>query len=247
MKAMILAAGLGTRLRPLTDTLPKALLPIAGRPMLEHVIRRLKRFGVDAIIINVHHHPQQIIDFVREKNDFGIRIEVSVEDELLDTGGGLQRAAWFFDDGAPFLVHNVDVLTDLDLGAMLEQHRQSGALATLAVRQRQTSRYLLFRRDDLQLAGWHSTKTGEMRWASQPVEEPLFLSFMGIHALSPAILPRLDQASPFPILPAYLRLAAAGQPIRGFRADSCRWLDLGRPENLSQVEHVFDADFLAKL
>jgi len=245
MKAMILAAGAGSRLRPLTDTLPKALVPIAGRPMLERVIRRLQYFGVHAIIINVHHHAQQIIDFVRKNDDFGIQIEFSLEENLLDTGGGLQKAAWFFDDGAPFFLHNVDVLTDLDLGAMLLQHRQSGALATLAVRQRQTTRYLLFRRDDLQLVGWHSKQTGETRWAGQPVPEPLFLSFMGIHVLSPAIFPLLQETPPFPILPAYLRLAAAGHVIRGFRADACRWLDLGRPENLPEVEKQFDAEFLA--
>ena len=142
---MIFAAGLGTRLKPITDNLPKALVPIAGKPLLEHVILKLKTAGFDEIIINIHHFPDQIIDFMKANNNFGIRIEVSDErDELLDTGGGIRKVAWFFDDGKPFLVHNVDILSNIDLVELYNQHISTNSLATLVVSQRDTFRYLLF-------------------------------------------------------------------------------------------------------
>ena len=131
MKAMIFAAGLGTRLKPITDILPKALVPIAGKPLLEHVILKLKAVGFDEIIVNIHHFPNQIIEFLKANNNFGIRIEVSDErDELLDTGGGIRKAARFFDDGKPFLVHNVDILSNVDLKALYHQHIRNNSLAT---------------------------------------------------------------------------------------------------------------------
>src|ERR1035437_803539 len=145
---MIFAAGLGTRLRPLTDNIPKALVPIAGKPLLEHVILKLKAAGFDEIIVNIHHFPTQIIDFLKEKNNFGIRIEVSNEQAmLLDTGGGIRNAAWFFDDGNPFLVHNVDILSNVNLKALYNEHTQQNSLATLVVSKRDTFRYLLFDED----------------------------------------------------------------------------------------------------
>ena len=141
MKAMIFAAGLGTRLKPMTDTIPKALVPIAGKPLLEHVILRLKEAGFDELIVNVHHFPDQIIDFLRANNNFGIRIEISDErDVLLDTGGAIRKAAWFFDDGKPFLVHNVDILSNLNLGDLYHQHLTTNPLATLVVSERDTFR-----------------------------------------------------------------------------------------------------------
>jgi len=150
MKAMILAAGLGTRLRPLTDNNPKALVELNGRTLLEITIERLKSFGVTEIIVNVHHHAEKIAAFLKSKNNFGIRIELSREDDLLlDTGGGLKKAAWFFLEDPknldePFLLHNVDVLTTIDFRQMLAAHKKSSALATLAVQQRPSSRQLLF-------------------------------------------------------------------------------------------------------
>src|SRR5277367_4326415 len=149
MKAMILAAGLGTRLRPLTDNRPKALVEINGRTMLEITLLRLRGFGVREVIINVHHFADVVADYLHTNNDFGIKVEVSREYELLDTGGGLKKAAHFFLEGpssadAPFIVHNVDVLSTIDLGRMMQFHTQNQALATLALQDRKTSRHLLF-------------------------------------------------------------------------------------------------------
>src|SRR6202165_3918623 len=164
MKAMILAAGLGTRLRPLTNDRPKALVEVAGRTLLEITLSRLRRFGVRDVIVNVHHFADMVVDYLKAKNDFGMRIEVSREDVLLDTGGGLKKAAWFFlEDSArvdePFLLHNVDVISAIDLRRMLQFHIENHALATLAVQTRETSRYLLFD-DDPQLRGRRAGRDG---------------------------------------------------------------------------------------
>ncbi len=237
MKAMILAAGLGTRLRPLTDSLPKALVPLAGKPLLAHVIERLRAAGVDEIIINVHHFAEMIMDYVKQQNRFGIRIEFSREETLLNTGGGLKQAAWFFDDGRPFFLHNVDVLTDLDLQEMLAFHQRKQPLATLAVRDRKTSRYLLFDEEG-RLAGWRSLKS-KKEILARKVEAPLPLSFMGIHVISPRLLERLQEEGAFSIVDAYLRLAAEGETILGYRGDRARWMDLGRLENLQAAEKHF--------
>src|SRR5712692_1778130 len=149
MKAMILAAGLGTRLRPLTDTRPKALVELSGRTLLEITLSRLRTFGVTDVIINVHHFADQVIAYLKSHNNFGMRIEISREEILLDTGGGLKKATWFFlEDSArldePFLLHNVDVISTIDFARMLQFHSENHALATLAVQSRETSRYLLF-------------------------------------------------------------------------------------------------------
>ena len=146
MKAMIFAAGLGSRLKPLTDTMPKALVPIAGRPMLEHVILKLKASGFTEIVINIHHFGEQILDFLKENDNFGLTIHISDErDQLLDTGGGVKKARTFFENSnEPFLVHNVDILSDIDLKELYDYHLQNGGVATLLASQRKTSRYLLF-------------------------------------------------------------------------------------------------------
>ena len=155
MKAMILAAGLGTRLKPLTDKIPKALLMINDKPLLFYIINKLKQAGVNEIILNVHHHAEQIIDFLKENNHFNISVEISNEEDLLDTGGGLKKAGYFFDDGNPFLLHNVDVISSIDLTEMINHHNNQRNLVTLAVKRRKTSRYLLFDSNE-QLVGWKS-------------------------------------------------------------------------------------------
>ena len=233
MKAMVLAAGLGTRLRPLTNDRPKALVEVAGRTMLEITLERLRACGVRDVIVNAHHHADMLIDYVRSHDGFGMHIEVSREEELLDTGGGLKKAAWFFTDSdsdEPFLLHNVDVLSTIDLGRMVRFHQEFGALATLAVQDRSTSRYLLFDANG-ELCGRKAGKDGE----PEPVREcapaePL--AFAGIHVISPRLLRLLTEDGAFSIITAYLRLAGKGERIRGFRADEYRWRDLGRAEQV---------------
>src|SRR6266403_1336637 len=276
MKAMILAAGLGTRLRPLTDTRPKAIVEIAGRTLLEITLSRLRPFGITEVIINVHHFADQVIDYLKSNNNFGMRIEISREEVLLDTGGGLKKAAWFFLENSspgnpsrpdssqmdePFLLHNVDVLSTIDFARMLQFHKERGALATLAVQSRETSRPLLFD-NHLQLRGRgvalnqdpelvsnnpagaprqgtaSAVPKNEKNSGASAPEVPLqSLAFSGIHLISPRLLPMLTEEGIFSIIPAYLRLAAQGQPILAFRADTYYWRDLGRPADLTQAAH----------
>ena len=242
MKGMIFAAGLGTRLRPLTDTTPKALIEVEGTPLLEHIITKLRAFGLEGLIINIHHHAQQIIDFVRARGDFGMEIVFSHEPDLLSTGGGLKQAGWFLRDSDPFLLHNVDVLTDLPLADMLQQHRQRAPLASIAVRQRDTQRYFLFD-ESLQLCGWESLQSGEKRIAREGAGTLQRLSFMGIHIISPRIFSLFEESGRFSIVDAYLRLASAGESIIGYRDDHSRWLDLGRMENFHNARRILGDDF----
>jgi NDP-sugar pyrophosphorylase family protein len=237
MKAMIFAAGLGTRLKPLTDSLPKALVPIAGKSLLEHVILKLKSAGFNEIIVNVHHFPDQIIEFLKSNDNFGIRIEVSDErDMLLDTGGGIRKAAWFFDDGKPFLVHNVDILSNVDLEALYNQHLRTNSLATLVVSQRNTFRYLLFD-DNLRLNGWINEKTGETKPANlKKIELYNKLAFSGIQILSPKIFDLMKELEPkFPIMDFYLSNAAT-QTISGFVPQNYNMLDVGKLNVLDEAE-----------
>jgi NDP-sugar pyrophosphorylase family protein len=238
MKAMILAAGLGTRLRPLTDFRPKALIEVNGKTLLELAVSRLQAFGVRDVIVNVHHFADMVIDYLKAKNNFGIHLEVSREDILLDTGGGLKKAAYFFrrdsdTEDEPFILHNVDVVSTIDLARMAQSHRDAGALATLAVQQRDTSRYLLFD-DGLQLCGRRAGRDRDPELV-RPSEHLQAFAFSGIHVISPRIFPLLTEQGVFSIIPAYLRLAGAGESIRAFRADQYYWRDLGRPEHLTQA------------
>lgn len=239
MKAMVLAAGLGTRLRPLTDDRPKALVTLAGRTLLEITLSRLRSFGVNEVIVNVHHFADSILDYLKANRNFGMRIEISREGVLLDTGGGLKKAAWFFleEDGSknePFLVHNVDVLSNIDLGKMVGFHTEHSALATLAVQNRDTSRPLLFNQHG-QLCGRRIGRDAETEWAlpAQPITP---LAFSGIHVISPRIFTCMSEEGAFSIIPAYLRLASRGEAILAFRADDFYWRDLGRPEDIDEAE-----------
>jgi mannose-1-phosphate guanylyltransferase len=238
MKAMILAAGLGTRLKPLTDNRPKALVEVSGRTLLEITLTRLRTFGITEVIINLHHFADQVIDYLESHNNFNMRIEISREEVLLDTGGGLKKAAWFFlEDPSrfdePFLLHNVDVISNIDLGAMLQFHIKNHALTTLAVQVRETSRYLLFD-DRLQLCGRRAGRDHEPEIA-RPSAHLDPLAFSGIHIISPRLLPMLTEEDIFSIIPSYLRLSAQGQKILAFRADQYYWRDLGRPADLAQA------------
>jgi NDP-sugar pyrophosphorylase family protein len=264
---MILAAGLGTRLRPLTDDRPKALVEVGGRTLLEITLCRLRSFGVDEVIVNAHHFSAMIVEFLKDHHNFDLKVEVSLEEDLLDTGGGLKKAAHFFSGSdEPFLLHNVDVLSTIDLRRMVRFHQESNALATLAVQQRASSRQLLFDQSG-QLCGRRSGSAEERfdprsqnrdrghphlpisqnqdrghphlpRSQSRDLGHPDIepLAFSGIHVLSPRIFSMLEEEGAFSIVPAYLRLAAQGEKILAFRADESYWRDLGRPESLRQAE-----------
>jgi len=239
MKAMVLAAGLGTRLRPLTDDRPKALVTVAGRTMLEIVLARLRAAGVTEVIVNAHHFADQVEQFVKGREDLGMRIEISREAELLDTGGGIKKAAWFFlEDGAdrdaPFIVHNVDVVSTVDFARMVRAHDENGALATLAVAVRDSSRQLVFDSDGI-LCGRRGGRDAEPEIV-RPVEQMQPLAFSGIHVISPRIFALLDETGAFSIIDAYLRLAAEGEKIAAFCADDYYWRDLGKPESIAAAE-----------
>lgn len=239
MKAMILAAGLGTRLHPLTDDRPKALVTVAGRTLLDLTLSRLRTFGVREVILNVHHFADAIVDYLQANRNFNMRIEISREDVLLDTGGGLKKASWFFlepgkNAGAPFIVHNVDVLSTVDLARMMRFHKEHNALATLAVQHRETSRTLLFDQRG-QLCGRRIGHDAEPEWAI-PTQQVDALAFSGIHVLSPRIFAQMSEEGVFSIISAYLRLAAKGESILAFRANASYWRDLGRLQNLIDAE-----------
>jgi len=235
MKAMVLAAGLGTRLRPLTDDRPKALVEVAGRTLLEITLARLKSFGVSEAIVNFHHFADMAIDYLKSHDSFGMQIEVSREDVLLDTGGGLKKAAWFFRENSenndePFLLHNVDVLSSIDLAAMLQLHKESQSLVTIAVQKRQSSRLLLF--DE------HGSLCGRIAGREfdneivRPTPQIEPLAFCGIHVISPRFLTLMTEEGIFSIIDSYLRLAAQSEKISAFRADKYYWRDLGKPESV---------------
>jgi mannose-1-phosphate guanylyltransferase len=238
MKAMILAAGLGTRLRPLTDDRPKALVEVAGHTLLEITLRRLREYGIREVIVNVHHFADMVVAYLKKHDDFGMRIEISREDVLLDTGGGLKKAAWFFlEDSShseePFLLHNVDVLSTIDLARMVQFHRQNQALATLAVQERETSRYLLFDERN-QLCGRRAGRDQSPEIV-RPAAQTQALAFSGVHVISRRLLARMTEGGVFSIISSYLRLAGEGEKIVAFRADEFYWRDLGRPENVAQA------------
>jgi NDP-sugar pyrophosphorylase family protein len=239
MKAMILAAGLGTRLRPLTDDRPKALVEVGGRTLLEITLSRLRMFEVREAIINVHHFADMVVDYLRANHNFGMRIEISREEILLDTGGGLKKAAWFFledSDGRddPFLLHNVDVISTIDLARMLQFHREWRALATLAVQEREASRYLLFD-EQKRLCGRRAGRDAKDEVVREAAK-PQALAFSGVHVISPRIFEKMTEDGAFSIIGSYLSLAAQGGNILGFRADQYYWRDLGRPENVARAE-----------
>jgi mannose-1-phosphate guanylyltransferase len=240
MRAMILAAGLGTRLLPLTDDRPKALVEIAGHTLLEITLRRLTLFGIREVIVNVHHFADMVVDYLHKNDNFGMRIEISREDVLLDTGGGLKKAAWFFldDRSESFILHNVDVVSTIDLRRMAAFHSDNKALATLAVQDRETSRYLLFD-DQNQLCGRRAGQSGSLEMV-RPARHLKALAFAGIHVISTRMLGTMTEEGIFSIINSYLRLAGSGEKISAFRADECYWRDLGKPNHIAQAEGDVD-------
>lgn len=238
MKAMIFAAGLGTRLKPLTDHMPKALVPVAGKPMLEHVILKLKAAGFTELVINIHHFGEQIIGFLEANRNFGLTIHISDErDMLLDTGGGIKKARNFFSGDEPFLVHNVDILSDTDLKALYEYHLHSGNDATLLASPRKTIRYLLFDDENL-LRGWINKDTlqtkpeGFIYRAGQYRE----YAFSGIHVISPSLFRYMDRwQGKFSIMDFYLQTCREAR-LGGYLTEQLRLIDIGKPEMLAKAE-----------
>lgn len=234
---MIFAAGLGTRLKPLTDVMPKALVPIAGKPLLEHIIIKLKNAGSSEIIINVHHFADQIVAFLKSKNNFDIRIEISDESDcLLETGGGVKKAAWFFDDAKPFFVHNVDILSNVNLIDLYNQHLRTNSMATLVASERNTFRYLLFN-DDLQLKGWINEKTLELKPLGLKKPE-LYnkMAFSGIQVISPTVFGLMEKCDDrFSIMDFYLS-NMNNRVISAFVPQDYKMLDVGKLDVLDAAE-----------
>lgn len=236
MKAMIFSAGLGTRLRPLTNDRPKALVEVSGRSLLEWNILRLQAAGYTEIVVNVHHFGDRVIDFIEHLSLEGMRFYVSDErSELLDTGGGLWHASEFLVDGEDFLLCNADILTDLDLAALRQQHLSQNALATLSVRQRQSSRYLLFDQEKV-LCGWQNLKTGETKMSRSQTNLTAW-AFSGHHYISPRIFPLIAERGVFSIIDLYLRLAQ-DHDIYAFPDQEAHWLDVGKPERLALADDL---------
>lgn len=237
INAMIFAAGLGTRLGSFTKDRPKALVELNGTPLLELAMEQLSNVGVDRLVVNVHHFGDQVIDFLRGHHCFGMDVCISDErNMLLDTGGGLKKAQDLFIPNAPVLIYNVDILSDMNLTTLLATHEHSGALATMAVRQRESSRYLLFD-DQQQLCGWRNIKTGEVKIARSHYHKAKQFAFNGIHVVSPQIFSLIDEEGAFSIIDMYLRLAKENT-IMSYNDDSLLWMDLGKPQQLAEAERV---------
>ncbi len=233
MKAMVLAAGYGTRLKPYTNTCPKALIKCKGIPLIEIVIKKLIKFNFREIIINLHHFPDKIIDFLESKKKFGIKIDYSHEEKLLDTGGGIFNASWFFGQN-PFLVYNVDIICNINLTDLMNAHLQSDAIATLAVKKREASRYLMFDKSQY-LCGWKNNQSREIKFARKSGNTLHPMGFSGIHVISPKIFDILDKQGIFSITSAYLELAQQYK-ISPYIDNDSFWYDLGKKEIYEQIE-----------
>lgn len=236
MKAMIFAAGLGTRLKPFTENHPKALAIVNGKPLLQRNIEYLKSFGIDEVVINVHHFADQIIEFLEENNYFGIKITISDEtDQVLETGGGLVKAKTNFDED--FLVMNVDILTDLHLTNFIKAHQENKALVTLAVSDRNSSRKLYFN-DKKELKGWQNLKTQEEIKAVDSLDDLNDLAFSGIHVINPALFDKITETGKFSIMKVYMDLMKT-ESIIGFDHSGGILIDVGRPESVLEAEQYF--------
>jgi NDP-sugar pyrophosphorylase family protein len=233
MKAMILAAGLGTRLKPFTNHHPKALAPVNGKPVLQRNVEFLQRFGIEDVIVNVHHFAGQIEKAIWDANGWGSNITISNErEEVLETGGGILKASWFLKESEPFVVMNADILTDLNLSAMVANHLQSKPLGTLAVTSRSSSRALLFNSNN-ELCGWQNEKTGETK--GKPGNPK---AFSGIQILDPAIFNHIRFSGKFSMIDVYLDLCSQHQFL-AFDHSQSLFMDIGNPEKLASAEKVF--------
>ncbi len=233
MKAMLLAAGLGTRLKPFTDNHPKALAPVNGKSVLQRNIEFLQQHGITDVIVNVHHFAGQIEDAIREGNGWGSRITISNErDAVLETGGGILKASWFFKDPEAFVVMNADILTDMNLTGMISAHNKNRPMGTLAVTSRSSTRALLFNNDG-ELCGWHNEKTGETKGNNG---HPM--AFSGIQVLDPAIFESIPFSGKFSMIDVYLALCA-GHRFVAYNHSESLFMDIGTPEKLNLAEKLF--------
>jgi NDP-sugar pyrophosphorylase family protein len=244
MKAMILAAGYGTRLKPLTDHQPKALVAISGYPLLQLTIQKLIAAGVTEIIINAHHFADQIVDFIDQHHGFGIRIDVLVEKEILGTGGGLKNAQRFFDDGQPFFLHNVDILSTIELPKLYQHHCEQAALATLAVQQRSSNRYLIMDEHRV-ICGHEDVEKQRLRLQRAPQGQSIRVAFCGIHVISPAIFDHMPPADRFSIIDIYLDLIEKKLPVMGYPADQNIWMDIGKVAALEEIQQQLNLGTLS--
>ena len=232
---MILAAGLGTRLHPITNNLPKALVKIGDTTLLEFAIRKLLYYGFDDIIINIHHYPEMIIDFLNKNKNFGTSIILSDErDFLLDTGGGLKKASFFFNDNEPFIIYNCDIVTDINLQALYQYHIEQKSIGTLAIRERETSRYFLFNKDN-NLCGWWNKKTGERKPSDLNLKDLKPKAFSGIQIINPKALNLFPNDKVFSLIDFYL-LIAPNYIIKGYDHTDTMWTDIGKPAELKEMQ-----------
>lgn len=231
---MVFAAGRGTRLRPFTDKHPKCLAPVGEKTLLQLCLENLRAIGIDRVVINLHHFADQVIQYLKQNGDFDLSIEVSLEQELLETGGGLYSAREHFTNESMFLALNSDIYTDLDLWLLLQAHEENNALATLAVAQRDTSRYLQFN-EEMTLSGWENQKTGEqIRWMEDDFQR---YAFNGIQVLSPRVFDFMEnRGAHFSTIAVYLDAARSGERIKGFRMDDAYWIDIGEQEKLEKLQ-----------
>jgi NDP-sugar pyrophosphorylase family protein len=240
MKAMILAAGLGTRLKPWTDHHPKALAVVNGKSLLQRNIEYLQQFGITEVLVNVHHFADQIIDAIQKNNGWGSEITISDEtDIVLETGGGLKKAAWYFEACSSFVLMNVDILTTLDLNAMIKAHELRQPLATLAISERKTSRYFLFDKEQ-KLKGWRNVQTGEEKPAgiSTVIPDLHPMAFSGIHIIDPLLLTLMEKNGKFSMVEVYLDLCQK-HTILGYDHTGAVLVDVGKPESIVKAEQIF--------
>ncbi len=235
---MILAAGLGTRLKPWTDSHPKALAVVNGKSLLQRNVEYLQNAGIRDVIVNVHHFAGQILNAITENNGWGSNITISDEtDAVLETGGGLKKTAWYFSGEHDFVLMNVDVLTDLSLSEMMAAHQQSANLATIAITNRKTSRYFLFGEDGT-LCGWRNTKTGEQKIAR---DNDIYIekAFSGIHVINQSLFGVMRQQGKFSMVDVYLSLAK-DHTIKAFDHSNSKFIDVGKPESIVEAEKLFE-------
>jgi NDP-sugar pyrophosphorylase family protein len=235
MKAMIFAAGLGTRLMPITADKPKALAPFGSQTLLEYNLKFLAAQGVDYFVINIHHFSNKVVHYLMENNNFGLNLDLSYEPELLDTAGGIAKALHLFDKSSPILLYNVDIISNINLERFYNHHIQSQAAATLAVRQRETQRYLLFNEEN-RLAGWQDVAKGEQKWVDEPLLNVANFAFSGIHLVNYELLKRIS-ISKISLTEFYLE-QAKNHIISSYEHNEDYWFDCGKIETLSQAEKL---------